>query len=157
MKVMQITVISAENFGAHADDLVLMGDEFNKLVCGQEPRSLEESRGVLKTMISAPPNSVILKMESADGLPVGFSYFNYGTGYACGGAYLWLNSIYIRPDFRGFGHGSELLEFIIADGTARGIKLFIASRAIHNEASRRLFAGSDFAQNECVIMEKSFS
>ena len=85
------------------------------------------------------------------------SYYNMGTGYSCGGSYLWLNGIYIREGFRRKGHGSQLLAHIENYGRERGITLFVCSRDAVNEASRHLFAKAGFQQSESISMSKTYT
>ena len=43
---------------------------------------------------------------------VGITYFNEGTGYSCGGNYLWMNCIYVKPKEQKNGVGTSILEHV---------------------------------------------
>ena len=153
---MDIIPITPENLDAHLAALIALNGEFLKLVCDQAPRGHDEGREVLQQMVANAPTTGVLLARNADGEAVGLSYYNYGTGYSCGGVYLWLNCIYIRAEHQRKGYGSRLLEHIIAEGRERGMKLFTCSRHLDNDASRRLFARGGFTQEESVSMSKTF-
>ncbi|MGI9242506.1 MAG: GNAT family N-acetyltransferase, partial [Verrucomicrobiales bacterium] len=122
----------------------------------QEARDELEGRAILREMVAAAPATGVLLVQDDDGAAVGLSYYNYGTGYSCGGVYLWLNCIYIRPEHQRKGYGSQMLEHIIGEGRERGMRLFLCSRHLDNEASRRLFARGGFTQEEQISMSRVF-
>ena len=152
---MRIIKITDENLAEHLDDLVALSDGFLQIVCDQAPRGSGE-RAVIASMVASAPSTAILKVEGDDGAAIGVSYFNHGTGYACGGAYLWLNCIYIRSEFQRRGYGSRLLDHIVEGGKRQGIKLFITCRHLENDVSRRLFDRAGFTQEEKMLMTQSF-
>lgn len=151
---MKITVIKQNDFDENLDDLIALHDEF-LLELGSPPeRTREDKVDVLRTMALGSFPTRVVKVEDPIGKAAGMSYYNFGTGYSCGGVYLWLNGIYIRPKYQKKGYGEDLIRFIEADAKAEGAKLFICGRAPENEASRNLFARMGFKQNDGVVMTK---
>jgi len=150
-----IIEITEANIPQHLNDLVALGDEFLEQICAQKPRGHEESARILAEM-AASSNTGLLLVEDEEGAPIGTSYYNYGSGYSCGGLYLWLNCIYIRESHQKKGYGSKVIEFIEDEGKSKGFKLFITSRHLDNDASRKLFERSGFEQKDVSCMTKEF-
>ena len=96
---MAILRITKDNWELFCDELIDLSDEFLQLVCHQNPRTATASREVLAAMV-ATSNTVVLLCQDDSGVGIGISYFNFGSGYSCGGRYLWINCIYIRSGFR---------------------------------------------------------
>lgn len=152
---MTITPLTESNFEAHLQETIALSDEFLELVNEGSERTAEEKRRILWTMITSSQTSLLL-VHDEDRRAAGMSYYNIGTGYACGGVYLWLNGIYIRPQFQRRGFGSRLLEHMIADGKSQGMTLFICSRHTDNMASRNLFRRAGFSDEIQAFMSKTF-
>ena len=154
---MEIIRIKKSNLDDFIDDLVTLNDEFLvQLGCPQE-RAISEKQKILNIMVNDDSPTVLLAAVAADGEAVGFSYYNYGSGYSCGGMYLQLNSIYVKPEHQNKGYGSKVIKYIEADAREKGIKLFISGRHIENEASRKLFAKMGFDQTlQHVTISKTF-
>lgn len=151
---MQVIEITPSNLDQHLTALISLHDEFLCLLAEGEDRSAEQKREILELMAGNEATGLLLVTEQ--NAPVGISYFNLGTGYSCGGYYLWLNGIYIRSEYQQQGFGTRLVQHIESLGRAKGITLFITSRHLENEASKGLFARSAFEQNEMMIMTKEY-
>ncbi len=153
---MEIIKIGSQNLEDHLEDLILLNDEFEVQLGSTAIRSFEEKSKILKLMVLEPSTEMLI-VYNGEGCPVGSSYYNYGSGYSCGGRYLWLNGIYIREKYQKNGYGTKLLGHIEAIGRSKGIKLFICSRHNENDGSRRLFAKSSFEQESQMIMTKELN
>ena len=150
---MAILWITKDNWELFCDELIDLSDEFLQLVCHQNPRTATASREVLAAMV-ATSNTLVLLCQDDSGVGVGISYFNFGSGYSCGGRYLWINCIYIRSGFRQQGDGTRMLEAIEQEGRRRGITLMVCSRDRENAGSRQLLARAGFRQEDQVVATK---
>jgi len=99
--------------------------------------------------------TVLLLLDDGSGTPVGLCYYNIGTGYACGGEYIWINCVYVRERYRGHGYGAAFLDRVEADAHSREAKLIICARDTENLASDRLFARCEFEQEHQIVITKN--
>ena len=152
----EIIRITESNLHDHLDDFILLMDEFLTLMGSESERSRAEKRGILDKMVRSGSPTVVLLVVSENGGPAGVSYYNYGSGYSSGGAYLWLNCIYVRSEHQAKGIGSRLLAFIEEDGRKNGIKLLTCNRHVENVASRRFFNRAGFKQVDRMLMKKTY-
>ncbi len=154
---MNIVRIQKSNLKKHLDDLVRLNDEFLESLGRVRERTLLEKQRIIESMVSLGTSTVLLIALDEDGNAIGVSYYNFGSGYSCGGKYLWLNCIYIRSNWKKKGYGLRLLRHIEEDGRQEGIKLFTCGRDVGNEASMRLFESAGFQQTENMIMTKVYN
>lgn len=152
---MTITALTEDNFEKHLEDAISLSDEFLGLVNEGEERTPEQKRKILWHMLTTSQTTFLL-VQDENGAAIGMSYYNFGTGYACGGLYLWLNGIYIRPQYQKRGYGSRLLEYMIEDGRRQGMTLFLCSRHTANMASHNLFRRAGFTENVQTYMGKTY-
>jgi len=87
-------------------------------------------------------------------IPVGLSYFNIGSGYACGGVYLWINCLYVDENHRGKGLGSFLLSSIEEFGLSKGARLIMSTRDRDNVLSEAVFSKLDYSEELNPIISK---
>ncbi len=153
---MKIIKIQQSNLEEHLDNLIGLNDEFLESLGTIKERTLLEKQRIIESMVTPGSSTTLLIVLEEDGNAVGFSYYNYGSGYSCGGKYLWLNCIYIRINWQKKGYGSRLLRHIEEDGRQEGIRLFVCGRHVRNDASKRLFESAGFQQDEHVIMTKVY-
>ena len=105
---------------------------------GHEVEATEES---LKTSLfgaSAVTEAAILE---ADGVPAGFAvwFFNYSTWQARNGLYL--EDLYVSPDYRGSGAGKLLLKHLARRAVDKGSGRFEWSVLDWNEPAIRVYDG----------------
>jgi len=150
-KTMDIIKISPSNFDSYKTELIEINDAFLKELGISKQRSAQEKETILRNMIKANSPTTLLAAKTGNKL-IGMTYFNLGTGYSCGGDYLWLNSIYIRPEEQQKGYGSNLLKYVQQWAKENQITLFVSSRDQENEKSRKLFENAGFKQSEIVWM-----
>lgn len=150
---MIIVRISKETLGDHIDDLIALSDEFLESLGNSKSRTAVEKREILWRMVEAP-QTVLLMMTGGDECPIGLCYYNRGTGYACGGDYIWINGVYVREEFRGRGFGPAILRYVENDALERGAKLIITTRDLDNQKSKRIFEKESFVQTEQIVMTK---
>lgn len=150
-----ITRLTESNFETHLEDAIALSDEFLGLVNEGEERTPEQKRRILWHMVTTAQTTFLL-VQDGDGTAIGMSYYNFGTGYACGGLYLWLNGIYIRPEYQKRGYGSRLLEYMVEDGRHQGMTLFLCSRHPANMASHNLFRRAGFTESVQTSMGMTY-
>jgi len=151
---MEIIEIKENNFETFKADLIRLNDNFLADLNIVKERTSEEKESILKNMIKPDsPTHLLIGLDSRNKV-VGMTYFNMGTGYSCGGDYLWLNSIYIKPEDQQKGYGSSFLNYIEKLAKQKGVKLFVSSRDVDNEKSKKLFDKSGFEQTENVSINK---
>ena len=109
MKIIEITENNFETFKA---DLISLNDDFLKSLNILKERTLLEKEAILKNMIKPNSPTHLLVGINDQSKSVGMTYFNEGTGYSCGGDYLWMNSIYVRPEEQLNGYGLSFLSYV---------------------------------------------
>ena len=153
---MNILEITTKNFDSFKSDLIALNDDFLKSINVHKERSQDQKVTILKKMIDPSTPTHLLIVLNEDKQAVGTAYFNTGTGYSCGGEYLWLNGIYIRTEERQKGYGAALIEYIEQWAKDRRYKLFMSSRDLDNEPSRKLFEQAGFKQSSNISINKMY-
>jgi len=151
---MKITEITIDNFEVFKNDLVELNDAFLEELGDSKTRSYEEKLAILKNMIRADSPTHLLIILNEANKQVGFTYFNEGTGYSCGGNYIWMNGIYITPKEQQKGFGLTLLKYVEDWARVRDYNLLVCSRHVNNEKSKKLFAKANFEQTENISIDK---
>ncbi len=150
MKILEIT---EHNFDSYKANLIELNDQFLKDLNIFKERTTKHKEAILSNMIRQnSPTHILLVLEEEEA--VGMTYFNEGTGYSCGGNYVWLNSIYVKPEAQKKGYGSALLSYVETWAKGKGVTLFVSSRDVDNEKSRTLFQKNGFKQSENISMNK---
>lgn len=150
---MTIVRVTREILDERLHDLIALSDEFLESLGNPKSRTHAEKRGILLGMVEAP-QTVILMMAGENDTPIGLCYYNRGTGYSCGGEYLWINGVYIREQFRGREYGPAFLRYVENDAAESGAKLIVSSRDLDNRNSGRMFEKRSFLQNDQVSIKK---
>lgn len=151
---MRIVEVHSANVEDYLDDILTLSDEFLDQLSIRQNRTRLEKDAAIHQMVTDSATRLLVAV--LDGNLIGVSYYNYGSGYACGGAYLWLNCIYIRKEHQHRGYGTQLLRHIEEDGKKHSIRLFLCCRDHENEASQKLFARSGFSQESLTMMSKTW-
>lgn len=152
MKIKQITKQNFETFKA---DLISLNDQFLSELNISKERTPDQKVAILKNMIKENSPTHLLIALNDDNQAVGMTYFNVGTGYSCGGDYVWLNSIYIKPSEQQKGYGSSILKYVENWATKNGFTLLVSSRDVDNEKSEKLFAKNGFEQEKNISINKT--
>jgi len=151
---MKITQITAKNLEEHLESILTLCDEFLALIGEPRDRSPDEKHRIIHQMVAADQTVILLQSDENDS-PVGICYYNLGTGYACGGEYLWINCVYVRKAFQGKGYGTAFLNRVQTDAHERNATLIMSTRDQENLASDRLFSKNNFEQEHQVIITKN--
>jgi len=156
-KQMKIIKVTAANFEIYLPDLIDLNDAFLKELNIFKERTAKQKEEILRNMLKPNSPTHLLVAVNDLGKSVGTTYFNKGTGYSCGGDYLWLNSIYVRPEEQQKGYGLTLLKHVEEWASQKGFTLFVSSREVENEKSKKLFDKASFTQSNNVSMNKKLS
>jgi len=119
-------------------------------------RSQAEMRSSLDRALRPGSRARLLVLARRDsGEPVGFAFFNVGSGLESGGDYLWLNEIHVAGKLRGQGAGRRMMEFLQDWGRRNGIKAICGVCGVKNGAARSFSHRLGFATEEaCWISRK---
>lgn len=82
--------------------------------------SHEDLRAVIQTVIDDKRYGFILAASAPDGSLVGAAYASSLLSFEHGGISGWLEELYVLPEWRGQGIGSQLLVAVIARATSLG-------------------------------------
>ena len=143
--------INSQNQDARMDEIADLGNAFLASLGENSGRDAAGDRAVIGEMVDAGQTEIFLAISDT-GQAVGISYFNVGTGFSCGGNYIWINGIFVDPDHRRRGYASALLAEIEAFGETIGSRLIMSTRDIGNGESRELFSHSGYVQGEQVVI-----
>lgn len=154
---MEILEATSSNFDSLKDDLIALNNAFLKSLNIFEERTLEKNQEILQKMIAKDSPTHLFVILSKEGKRVGMTYINKGTGYSCGGDYLWLNSIYVMPEYQKNGFGRALLNHVENWAKKRKFTLFISSRGTENKGSQKLFESCAFEQSNNTSMSKKLN
>jgi len=152
---MKIIEITDKNFQTFKTDLIELNDSFLQKLDINKERTQQKKEAILKNMIRAnSPTHLLIGLDDEE-KAVCMTYFNEGTGYSCGGDYVWMNGIYVKPEEQQKGYGSALLKYVENWATEREFKLFVSSRDVYNEKSEKLFAKNGFKQSNNISINKT--
>jgi len=152
---MKIIEITDKNFNTYKADLIELNDSFLKDLNINKERTQQQKEAILKNMIrDNSPTHVLIGLDNEE-KAVCMTYFNEGTGYSCGGDYVWMNGIYVKPEEQQKGYGSTLLKHVENWATQKDFKLFVSSRHVHNEKSKKLFEKNGFEQSDNISIDKT--
>lgn len=150
---MTITEITQENIQQHLAALITLNDDFLTKLNISKQRTPQQKEAILKNMVK-PNSPTHLLIGHHEQTPVGMVYFNEGTGYSCGGDYIWVNSMYIVEGARSKGLGSAFLQYIEDWATERAVTLIVSSRDTENAHSGAMFERMGYEQSENVWIAK---
>jgi len=150
----KILLLTPNNFKQYKTEAIALSDAFLNALGESPKRTTQEKAEIIKMMIAPETPTEIILAFNAENEAVGMSYYNQGTGYSCGGGYVWMNGIYVKPEAQQQGIGSAIIAYIENWAKARNFTLIICSRGTDNQASEKLFTKAGFEQNTGVTMEK---
>lgn len=136
--------------------LITLNDEFLAKLNINKQRTQQQKEAILRNMVKPNSPTHLLIGYNNQQTPVGMVYFNEGTGYSCGGDYIWINSMYIVEGERSKGLGSAFLQHI-EDWAAEkgGVTLLVSSRDTKNAHSGAMFERMGYEQSENVWIAKT--
>src|SRR3989304_4718111 len=83
-------------------------DALLELLRAQLPDS-DVRASLARVLLPGSPAKLLVLSEGDCAEPVGFAFFNVGSGLETGGDYLWLNEIHVSAQYRGQGGGRMMM------------------------------------------------
>lgn len=154
---MKIIKITAQNIQQYLQTLITLNDQFLIDLNISKQRTQQQKEAILRNMIKPNSPTHLLLGLSEQQRAIGMVYFNEGTGYSCGGDYVWINSMFIVAKERSKGHGSTFLKHIEDWATKKEVTLLVSSRGTHNAHSGKMFENMGFEQSENVSITKKLN
>jgi GNAT superfamily N-acetyltransferase len=121
---------------------------------GQD-KSREEVRSSLAHAFQPGSRAkLIILSEAHTAEPVGFAFFNVGSGLESGGDYIWLNEIHIAAKFRGQGEGRRMMDFLSDWARHNRIKGIYGVCGMKNGAARSFYRRMGFTTDQVCWFAK---
>lgn len=118
-------------------------------------RSLEAIRSSLaRALHPGSPARLIVLYEGGLEEPVGFAFFNIGSGLESGGGYIWLNEIHLAGRCRGQGGGRMLVEALRDWGRRNRMKAIYGVCGVNNRGAQSFYQRLGFAAEEAVWISR---
>ena len=84
----------------------------------------------------------------------GFAFCNISSGLESGADYLWINELYVEPEYRGIGVSSEIMCFIENWARENGIKYIATVTGKTNETAMNFYKKTGYELGEIVWVDK---
>ena len=84
----------------------------------------------------------------------GFAFCNISSGLESGADYIWINELYVEPEYRRKGVASEIMNFIENWAKENGIKYIATVTGKTNETAMGLYKKIGYELGEIVWVEK---
>lgn len=110
-------------------------------------------RTISATLPRGSNASVTLATDGAK--PVGVCFANSCIGVESRGDYLWINEMYVRPEYRSQGAGRELFDFVAKTASEAGCLRIVAWTTVGNKRSQKFFAENGFNLSDVIALDKS--
>lgn len=88
---------------------------------------------------------------------IGFSFCNISSGLETGADYIWINEIYVEPEYRRQGIATEIITFIEKWAKEKNIKYIATMTGKSNEKSMGLFRNSKYDLEEIIWIDKKIT
>jgi len=117
-------------------------------------KTSDEIVSVIRNAMKSGSRSVFFVAYEEDETAAGFAYGNVCSGMENGGDYLWLNELYVSPECRNQGLGSDLLSFVQAWAKANGCVYVAMVTHPTNERAQDLYRSNGFELEQLVWVDK---
>lgn len=94
-------------------------------------------------LLSDGGRAVDAYLAEQDGKTVGYALLSLGWSNEAGGLTVWLEEIYVRPEFRGAGTGKQLIARAFQDYGERAVRFRLETEE-SNSGARRLYRSLGF-------------
>ena len=84
----------------------------------------------------------------------GFAFCNISSGLESGADYIWINELYVEPEYRRKGVASEIMGFIETWAKEKGIKYIATVTGKTNETAMGLYEKNGYELGEIMWVEK---
>jgi ribosomal protein S18 acetylase RimI-like enzyme len=108
----------------------------------------------IKNAMKSDSRSVLFVAYEQEDTAVGFAYGNICSGMENKGDYLWLNELYVSPECRNQGLGSDLLSFVQTWAKEKGCVYFAMVTHPANERAQDLYRSNGFELETLVWVDK---
>ncbi len=113
-------------------------------------------RASLTRVLQPGSPAKLLVLSEGDGAdPVGFAFFNLGSGLESGGDYLWLNEIHVSERYRGQGGGRRMMDFLADWARRNRIRAIYGICAESNHGAQSFYRRLGFATEQACWLSKS--
>jgi len=85
----------------------------------------------------------------------GFAFFNLASGLESGGDYIWINELFVSPEYRRQGIAKALLEAIESFAKDNSVKYLALSTSTNNANARKLYQELGFDADLTLWVDKS--
>lgn len=116
------------------------------------PLTQEKLDATFDMALAGSPLMRLVMME-ADGECVGYGNLSFTWSTEAGGMVMWIEEIYIRPEYRAKGYGSEYLRWL-EDTYADSVRRFRLEVCPQNPAAKRLYERHGYREMGYLPMVK---
>lgn len=92
-----------------------------------------------------------------DGLAVGYLALTFGFSMEFGGMRAFVDDFFVRPSFRGKGHGTAALETVREECSDRGLCALLVETGPDEHRARGLYARAGFEPNGRVLLTQALA
>jgi ribosomal protein S18 acetylase RimI-like enzyme len=117
-------------------------------------KTKEEIKSSLKNALSN--RSAVLFVDYKDNATA-FAFANISSGLESGGDYLWVNELFVDPDYRNKGQATKLLTAIEAFAKEVNIKYIALSTSSENEKALTLYKKQGYEVDQTMWVDKTLS
>jgi GNAT superfamily N-acetyltransferase len=129
-------------------------DALLELLRAQLPDS-DVRASLARVLLPGSPAKLLVLSEGDCAEPVGFAFFNVGSGLESGGDYLWLNEIHVSAQHRGQGGGRKMMDFLADWARRNRIRAIYGICAESNHGAQSFYRRLGFATEQAYWLSRS--
>jgi GNAT superfamily N-acetyltransferase len=152
---MNIVEVTQNSDASLKEGLISLNKEFLQALDIDQNRLETDIRNALDNQLRPESAAQTYIAIDEEGLPAGMTYFNRGSGIACGGDYIWINAVYVHESYRKTGCGKALMDAVENHARSTSCTILICCRDIDNSSSEKLFEKLGFNQEDSILMQKT--
>lgn len=133
---------------ADLDRVVAMNRTFCEL--DRHPFDERRARAAFAPLLADDTHGVVWVTDE----PESYAVLTWGWSIEAGGLEAVLDEIFVSE--RGEGHGSALIEHLVADAERRGLARIVLETESHNERARRFYEHHGFVVDDSTWMSREF-
>jgi GNAT superfamily N-acetyltransferase len=124
-----------------------------ELLRAQLPKTDVRS-SLARALLPGSPARLLVLSEAGSAEPVGFAFFNIGSGLESGGDYLWLNEIHVSPQYRGQGGGRKMMDYLADWARHNRIQAICGVCSVSNHGAQSFYRRLGFATEQACWLSK---
>ena len=148
----EIINIDCSNFQSYKSALVPM--VLSQMESIGTNKTAEEINLSLNNVLRNKERAKIFIAQNNNEEVLGFAFFNICSGLESGGDYIWINEIYVLPEFRSKGVGASLLSEIESYARENNLKCLLGVTWEENISSKTMFRKMNFSVENTVWISK---